>query len=91
MTLILVEDEKIAIKKIDQLMETYCKGCLLKRIIEDQGKHQAHQYCISECSIGIRIKQLETNFNKEDIMEIVRVEPTPSPNTMKIIIIQERG
>ncbi|WP_213017713.1 zinc-finger domain-containing protein [Mammaliicoccus vitulinus] len=40
-------------------METYCKGCLLKtHYRESKGKHQAHQYCISECSIGIRIKQL---------------------------------
>ncbi|MDT3995153.1 MULTISPECIES: zinc-finger domain-containing protein [unclassified Mammaliicoccus] len=59
MTLILAQEEKVAIKQIDQLMETYCKGCLLKtHYRETQGKHQAHQYCISECSVGIRIKQL---------------------------------
>lgn len=59
MTLILAKEEKIAIKQIDKLMENYCKGCLLKtHYRETKGKQQAHQYCISECSIGIQIKQI---------------------------------
>ncbi|GGI42204.1 zinc-finger domain-containing protein [Mammaliicoccus stepanovicii] len=59
MTLILAKEDKIAIKQIDELMETYCKKCLLKtHYRETMGKHKAHQYCISECSIGIRIKQI---------------------------------
>lgn len=44
---------------IDELMNTYCKSCLLKHHIrKSEGKTQAHHFCINECSIGKEIKQL---------------------------------
>ncbi|AQM41873.1 MULTISPECIES: zinc-finger domain-containing protein [Staphylococcus] len=56
---ILTYSEKEAIDAIDQLMNTYCKACLLKRHIKKtNGKTQAHHFCINECSVGKQIKQI---------------------------------
>jgi NAD kinase len=56
---ILTYSEKEAIDAIDQLMNTYCKTCLLKRHIKNtKGKTQAHHFCINECSVGKQIKQI---------------------------------
>ncbi|AMG20414.1 hypothetical protein AST07_04680 [Staphylococcus saprophyticus] len=59
MTNILTYSEKEAMASIDDLMNTYCKSCLLKHHIrKSEGKTQAHHFCINECSIGKEIKQL---------------------------------
>ena len=59
MTLILAQEERMALLQIDELIETYCKECLLKtHLRETKGKTKAHQYCITKCSVGMKIKQL---------------------------------
>ncbi|MBU0437633.1 zinc-finger domain-containing protein [Staphylococcus succinus] len=59
MTIILTYSEKEAIGAIDHLMNTYCNQCLLKHHIrKNEGKAQAHHFCINECSIGKQIKQI---------------------------------
>ncbi|MCY6990464.1 zinc-finger domain-containing protein [Staphylococcus argensis] len=51
--------EQRALNEIDQLMNDYCKDCILKtHLRKTQGKNQAHYFCINECSIGKEIKQL---------------------------------
>nr|WP_241864557.1 zinc-finger domain-containing protein [Staphylococcus massiliensis] len=58
-TIILTFEEKKAIQSIDKLMNQYCHRCLLKtHLRKAYGKTHAHQFCISECSVGKQIKQL---------------------------------
>lgn len=48
---------KYAITQIDKLEERYCKHCLIKETLRrEHSKTEAHQFCISECSIGRKIK-----------------------------------
>lgn len=43
--------------KINQLEEKYCHGCLLKKINRDRGNRtSAHKFCISQCSVGLKIR-----------------------------------
>lgn len=43
--------------KINQLEEKYCHGCLLKKLNRDRGNQtSAHKFCISECSVGLKIR-----------------------------------
>ncbi|CAM4151826.1 zinc-finger domain-containing protein [Lacicoccus alkaliphilus] len=43
--------------KINQLEEKYCHGCLLKKMNREQGtRTSAHKFCITECSVGLRIR-----------------------------------
>ncbi|MCU5745513.1 zinc-finger domain-containing protein [Staphylococcus sp. SQ8-PEA] len=51
--------EKKALNQIDELMHTYCSDCILKTYIrKNQGKTDAHHFCINKCSVGQEIKQL---------------------------------
>ncbi|MGV3243940.1 zinc-finger domain-containing protein [Staphylococcus sp. 11261D007BR] len=55
----LTDSKKEAIATIDQLMNQYCKQCLIKNHLrKTKSKTQAHHFCISECSIGKQIQQI---------------------------------
>lgn len=46
-----------AITQINKLEHKYCKGCLIKQTLRrEENKSAAHQFCISECSVGQTIK-----------------------------------
>lgn len=43
--------------KINQLEKRYCKDCLIKKIKRDEdGRTQAHKFCITQCSVGLKIR-----------------------------------
>ncbi|MFD2829318.1 zinc-finger domain-containing protein [Corticicoccus populi] len=45
------------LEKINQLEARYCKNCLIKKIKRDEeSRTQAHKFCISECSVGLKIR-----------------------------------
>lgn len=45
------------LEKINQLERRYCKDCLIKKIKRDEeSRTQAHKFCITECSIGLKIR-----------------------------------
>ncbi|WP_153732979.1 zinc-finger domain-containing protein [Sporosarcina obsidiansis] len=58
--------EKVMVMKdINQLLDLYCEGCYVKKqLIKERGKTGAHQFCISECTIGEQLKFLGTEINK---------------------------
>ncbi|WP_404403416.1 zinc-finger domain-containing protein [Jeotgalibacillus malaysiensis] len=52
-------EKQTAISAVDDLMSTYCKGCPIKKQLRaEKGKLHAHKFCISECSIGLKIKEI---------------------------------
>jgi hypothetical protein len=43
---------------VESLMAQYCEGCFLHRqLIKDGGRRRAHQFCISQCTVGQQIKE----------------------------------
>ncbi|MEV9639177.1 zinc-finger domain-containing protein [Mammaliicoccus sciuri] len=55
----------MVMKDINQLLDIYCEGCYVKRqLIKERGKTGAHQFCISECTIGDQLKFLGSEINK---------------------------
>ncbi|EGQ27641.1 hypothetical protein HMPREF9372_0387 [Sporosarcina newyorkensis 2681] len=55
----------MVMKDINQLLDIYCEGCYVKRqLIKERGKTGAHQFCISQCTIGDQLKFLGSEINK---------------------------
>ncbi|KIL48876.1 hypothetical protein KP77_20870 [Jeotgalibacillus alimentarius] len=52
-------EKQVALSAVDELMNTYCKSCPVKKQLRaEKGKLYAHKFCITECSIGMKIKEL---------------------------------
>jgi hypothetical protein len=50
-------EKKQAVEEIDQLLDTYCTDCLLKKHFrKEYGKNYAHSFCIEQCTVGQMIK-----------------------------------
>ncbi len=44
--------------EVEELMNTYCKDCLVKAALrKEKGKIAAHKFCITECTVGEKLKQ----------------------------------
>ncbi|EDL63600.1 zinc-finger domain-containing protein [Bacillus sp. SG-1] len=47
------------IGKLDEILGTYCEGCLLKaHFRKEYGKNYAHRFCIEKCTVGQKVKEL---------------------------------
>ncbi|MDW0111573.1 MULTISPECIES: zinc-finger domain-containing protein [Sporosarcina] len=58
-------DKLSIMKEIDELLDTYCEGCFVKRQQrKDSGKTKAHQFCIQTCTIGEQLQFLGNEMNK---------------------------
>lgn len=45
--------------EIDKNLQTYCFGCFLySHHKKDGGRTQAHQFCLSQCTVGKQLKEL---------------------------------
>ncbi|TFE03032.1 zinc-finger domain-containing protein [Jeotgalibacillus salarius] len=52
-------EKMTAISELDELMNTYCTECPVKKELRsEKGKLYAHKFCISECSIGLKLKEI---------------------------------
>ncbi|UII54555.1 zinc-finger domain-containing protein [Cytobacillus spongiae] len=46
------------LSEVAELMTTYCEGCFLhKHLKNENGRRNAHRFCITQCTIGERIKK----------------------------------
>lgn len=53
------------IHDINELLDTYCEGCYVKKqLVKERGKTGAHQFCISQCTIGEQLQFLGQEINK---------------------------
>jgi hypothetical protein len=51
------------IGKLDEILATYCEDCLLKaHFRKEYGKKYAHRFCIEQCTVGQKIKELGKNL-----------------------------
>lgn len=58
-------DKLTVMKDINQLLDLYCEGCFAKKqLMKERGKTGAHQFCISECTIGEQLQFLGREINK---------------------------
>jgi len=53
------------IREIDEMLETYCDGCFIKRELKSNGgKTVAHRFCITQCTVGEQLRFLGSELNK---------------------------
>ncbi|MGX1193330.1 zinc-finger domain-containing protein [Metabacillus sp. SLBN-84] len=51
-------DKKQIVHDIDELNDTYCSDCLLKKLFrKERGRKAAHAFCIGECTVGQKMKE----------------------------------
>lgn len=52
-------DFKSIVQEIDELNETYCEGCFVKKQLrKESGKPTAHRFCIEKCTVGEQLQFL---------------------------------
>jgi hypothetical protein len=56
---------KQIVSEIDDLLETYCDGCLIKNALrQNGGKTVAHRFCINTCTVGDQLQFLGAELTK---------------------------
>jgi hypothetical protein len=61
-------NKRTVISDIDEMLETYCDGCFIKRELRSNGgKTMAHRFCISSCTVGEQLQFLGEELNKMNI------------------------
>ncbi|WP_110927677.1 zinc-finger domain-containing protein [Bacillus massiliglaciei] len=54
-----MEDRRRVFKEVEEVLDHYCQGCFVKKHFrKEKGKTYAHQFCISECTVGAKLKEL---------------------------------
>ncbi|WP_236719618.1 zinc-finger domain-containing protein [Neobacillus mesonae] len=49
---------KEVIHQLESLLAEYCDGCFVHRQLKKEGgRRQAHRFCISQCTVGGKIKE----------------------------------
>lgn len=57
--------KEAVIKDIDELMDTYCIDCPIKKELRQlRGKSGAHRFCIEQCSVGEQLQFLGNELMK---------------------------
>ncbi|KRG12464.1 zinc-finger domain-containing protein [Lederbergia galactosidilytica] len=47
------------LNEINDVMDTYCKGCFLKsHFRRTYGKNYAHRFCIQNCTVGQELQEI---------------------------------
>ncbi|WP_042355327.1 zinc-finger domain-containing protein [Bacillus rubiinfantis] len=49
---------KEVLKQLESLFTDFCEGCFIQRQLRKEGgKRLAHRFCISQCTVGEKIKE----------------------------------
>lgn len=52
-------ERKQVLDEIGTILDTYCVDCLLKQHFrKENGKSYAHHFCINQCTVGQKLKQM---------------------------------
>lgn len=52
-------------KDIDELIDTFCIDCLIKKELRQlRGKSGAHRFCIEQCTVGEQLQFLGNELMK---------------------------
>nr|WP_106778807.1 zinc-finger domain-containing protein [Lysinibacillus timonensis] len=58
-------NKNTVIKDIDELTDTYCEDCPVRRELRNtRGKSGAHRFCIEQCSVGEQLQFLGNELMK---------------------------
>lgn len=60
-------------RDIDELMDMYCKDCLvIRELRKERGKQKAHQFCVESCTVGEQLQFLGKELMKcsERVVEL---------------------
>lgn len=58
-------NKQTVIKDIDELHDTFCNDCPIKRELRNiRGKSGAHRFCIEQCSVGEQLQFLGNELMK---------------------------
>jgi hypothetical protein len=58
-------NKNTVIKDIDEITDTYCNDCPIKRDLRNsRGKSGAHRFCIEHCSVGAHLQFLGNELLK---------------------------
>lgn len=56
--------KKQTLQELSEILDTYCVDCLLKKHFrEEYGKRYAHSFCINQCTVGQKIKEVGTKLS----------------------------
>lgn len=56
--------KKQTLQELSDILDTYCVDCLLKKHFrEEYGKRYAHSFCINQCTVGQKIKEVGTKLS----------------------------
>ncbi|TXC93218.1 zinc-finger domain-containing protein [Metabacillus litoralis] len=51
--------KKQTLQELSEIIDTYCVDCLVKKHLrEESGKRFAHSFCINQCTVGLKIKNV---------------------------------
>ncbi|QGQ46608.1 zinc-finger domain-containing protein [Metabacillus sediminilitoris] len=51
--------KKQTFQEINEILDTFCVDCLLKKHFrQEHGKRYAHSFCINQCTVGQKIKEM---------------------------------
>lgn len=46
-------------EEVEEVIASYCQGCFLqKQFRKEKGRSYAHQFCISQCTVGEKLREL---------------------------------
>ncbi|WP_170007065.1 zinc-finger domain-containing protein [Bacillus fonticola] len=50
-------ERHVALENIEDLMHTYCEGCLVRSTFrKEKGRKRAHRFCIETCTVGQQLQ-----------------------------------
>ncbi|RID84222.1 zinc-finger domain-containing protein [Mesobacillus zeae] len=53
------------LEEVEELMSMYCTGCFLKQHHKkEKGKRYAHKFCITNCTVGSKIREYGDKLEK---------------------------
>ena len=55
---------KEVLYQVESLLSEYCEGCFLhQQIKKEKGRRKAHRFCISQCTVGEKLKEYGQKLN----------------------------
>nr|WP_066369199.1 zinc-finger domain-containing protein [Neobacillus fumarioli] len=59
---------KELLNQVEKIMQQYCEGCFLHKYLKkEHGRRYAHQFCISQCTVGENLKEYGEKLTSYDI------------------------
>lgn len=58
-----LKNRKVIYSELEAVLEDYCKDCFLYSTLRrEKGRAYAHKFCISQCTVGEKLKEIGTKL-----------------------------